>query len=276
MKHYLKEANLYSSSGYFRGESWTGASGLIPVDKPAGLSSHQVVDRVRRMLAGPKVGHAGTLDPLATGVLLLLIGEGTKLSRFLMEEDKEYIGKMILGKETDTGDAEGKLLREVRDFSFGPEDIEKMFAPKIGRQLQVPPMYSAVKVDGVPLYRRARRGEEVERKAREIWIYQLRLLDFKFPEVVFGVHCSKGTFIRALVSEWGRELGCGAHVAELRRVRCGSFGLRESFSLEEIEKMVVKNCWEQMVISIPMIRSRLSTFPGRSLQTGDKREYLVQ
>ncbi|MCX5859321.1 MAG: tRNA pseudouridine(55) synthase TruB [Proteobacteria bacterium] len=267
---------MNNAPGYFRQETDPRVSGLIPADKPAGMSSHQVVDRVRRMLAGPKVGHAGTLDPLATGVLLLLIGEGTKLSRFLMEEDKEYIGKMILGKETDTGDAEGRVLREVRDFSFGPEDIEKLFAPKIGRQLQVPPMYSAVKVDGVPLYRLARRGEEVERKAREIWIYQLRLLDFKFPEVVFGVHCSKGTFIRALVSEWGRELGCGAYVGELRRVRCGSFGLRESFSLEEIEKRIEKKCWEQMVISIPMIKSRLSTFSGRSLPTGDKEEYLVQ
>lgn len=276
MKPYLRKARPDSASGAPRRGDGMKASGLIPVDKPAGMSSHQVVDRVRRMISEQKVGHAGTLDPLATGVLLVLIGDGTKLSRFLIEEDKEYIGKMILGKETDTGDAEGKLVREVRDFLYERADIEKLFASKIGRQWQIPPMYSAVKVGGVPLYRRARRGEEVERKAREIWIHQLRLLDFKFPEVIFGVHCSKGTFIRALVSDWGRELGCGAYLAELRRVRCGSFGLRESWSLEEIQKMAEKNCWEQMVISIPMIRSRLSALPDREFKKEDKGGYLVQ
>lgn len=276
MKHSWKKSKRARISPLERNREGEERSGLIPVDKPLGMTSHQVVEHIREIFKGMRIGHAGTLDPLATGVLLILVGRGTKLSQYLIEEDKEYIGKMIMGRETDTGDAEGRVVREIEDFSVSRGQIEDLLHSQIGRQLQTPPMYSAVKVDGVPLYQRARRGQVVERKAREIWIHQLRLLDFHFPEVVFSIHCSKGTFIRELVAEWGRRLGCGAYLAQLRRTRCGSYHLQETWNLNDIQSMAGQRRGDQVIIPLSEVESRISaTLASREKRTG-KRGYTVQ
>lgn len=258
MKNSWKKPKRTSAPFPPRAKKSGGLSGLIPVDKPIGISSHQVVERLRQIFKGRKVGHAGTLDPLATGVLLILIGQGTKFSRYLIEDDKEYLGKMTLGRETDTGDAEGRVVYEAGECTVSREQIEEMLGDQLGRQLQIPPMYSAVKVGGVPLYRRARQGEVVERKAREIWIYQIHFHSFQFPEAVFSIHCSKGTFIRELVAEWGRKLGCGAYLSELRRTRCGKYHLQETWTLEEIREMAAQRREDQVIIPLSEMESRIS------------------
>lgn len=208
--------------------------GLLLIDKPRGLTSHDVVSRVRRICKTRKVGHAGTLDPLATGVLPVAVGNGTKALQFLLIAEKSYRATLRLGISTDTLDSEG----EVVDRKELPEDcaelLQQVLPRFIGTVQQIPPMYSALKKDGVPLYKLARQGQTVEREARTVEISRLEILSVKLPDVVIEVDCSKGTYIRTLAQDLGDAVGCGAHITELCRLRSGPFLLRDCVTLETL------------------------------------------
>ncbi len=210
--------------------------GVLVVDKPMGPTSSDVVVRVRRLLRGEKVGHTGTLDPLATGVLPLCLGRATRLVQFLALDDKEYRATARLGIRTDTGDSEGRTLEERPVPELSPQAIEQALATLRGDQLQRPPMYSAVKVGGERLYEIARRGGEVERAARPIRVDRFDLASADGATLVLDVRCSKGTYVRTLVEDLGERLGCGAHLTALRRLRSGQFGLRGAVTLDELER----------------------------------------
>jgi tRNA pseudouridine55 synthase len=211
--------------------------GVLLVDKPAGPTSHDIVDAIRRRFRFKKVGHGGTLDPQATGVLTILIGPATKLSERFMGSDKTYEGAMRLGISTDSQDAQGKVIRES-DFSMVTrEKLEEATGKFKGDLMQTPPMVSAVKVDGVPLYKSARDGKEIERKPRLIHIYEFRLTDFSPPEASFVVSCTKGTYVRTLCSDIGDMLGTGAHLARLRRTRAGDMAIEQAMPFDEIMAM---------------------------------------
>lgn len=200
------------------------------------MTSHDVVRRLRRLLGTRRVGHTGTLDPMATGVLPVAVGEGTRLVEFLMEGDKEYHATLRLGQTTTTQDAEGELIEERPWVSVDAPALEAALSGLRGDILQVPPMYSALKRDGVPLHRLARQGLEVERKARPVRIYRLEVLRVALPEVDLVVHCSKGTYVRTLAHDLGQALGCGAHLTALRRTRCGPFRIEACVSLDALEQ----------------------------------------
>jgi len=210
-------------------------NGLLLLDKPRGLTSNAALQKVRWLLNAEKAGHTGSLDPLATGVLPLCFGEATKFSQYLLDADKAYETVMQLGVTTTTADAEGEVL-ERRPVTVGREALEALLPRFRGEIQQVPPMYSALKKDGQPLYKLARAGEVVERAARSVTIARLELLDWNETRVTLAVACSKGTYIRTLVEDLGALLGCGAHVAELRRVQAGPFGIARAVSLETLEK----------------------------------------
>lgn len=207
---------------------------MINLDKPRGITSHEAVTRVKRLFGIKKAGHAGTLDPLATGVLLVCTGEATKISRFLMDLGKEYVATMKFGERTDTLDADGKVVETDEGFSFGPREVEEALSRFRGVIRQRPPMYSALKVGGKPLYKLARKGEEVERAEREVNIHSIEAEKFSPPFLRFRVSCSRGTYIRVLVDDIGRALGTVAHMTELRRTRIGGFGVEDSAGLEEL------------------------------------------
>ncbi len=209
--------------------------GLLVIDKPQGITSHDVVRRVRRALKTRKVGHAGTLDPMATGLLLVAVGEGTRILQFLMEGDKTYRTTLKLGECTDTQDAEGTVLEQQPVSDVTIEMVEKACRGFVGEISQVPPMYSALKKDGIPLYKFAREGIEVEREARRVRIDRLEVVEIRIPQVTLDIDCSKGTYIRTLGHDIGQALGCGAHLTALRRVRSGSFSVDQSISLEALE-----------------------------------------
>lgn len=208
--------------------------GFIVVDKHAGVTSHDVVSAVRRIAGLRKVGHTGTLDPFATGVLPVALGEGTKAIPFLDESVKEYRAVMRLGETTDTQDCTGTVLRRGEWQGLTPAAIEEAARSFLGRGKQVPPMYSALKRNGVPLYKLARKGEEVHREPREIEIYSLELERIAPPEVAFVVRCSRGVYVRTLASDIGERLGCGAHLTGLRRSASGPFILERAVSLEKL------------------------------------------
>ena len=210
-------------------------SGIILLDKPRGFTSNAALQKVRWLLNAEKAGHTGSLDPLATGVLPLCFGEATKFSQYLLDADKGYETVAQLGVTTTTADAEGEVL-ERKQVSVSEALIEALMPQFRGDQQQVPPMYSALKRDGQPLYKLARAGEVVEREPRSVNITRLDLMSLDNDKARFAVSCSKGTYIRTLVEDIGRELGCGAHVAELRRTQAGPFDLSQTVSLEELEK----------------------------------------
>jgi tRNA pseudouridine55 synthase len=208
--------------------------GVLVIDKPSGPTSFDVVRQVRALLKEKKAGHTGTLDPMATGVLPLCLGEATKVAGFITEGDKAYEATVRLGVETDTQDAQGKVLAEAPVPPLTSALLETALAPFRGTFEQVPPMYSAVKVDGKRLYELARAGEEVERAARQVTVYELTLRDFSANQLRLSVRCSKGFFVRTLAYELGRALGCGAHLAALRRTMSGPFTLAQSLPLAEL------------------------------------------
>ena len=208
-------------------------SGILILDKPVGVSSNGALQKVRWLLNSDKGGHTGSLDPLATGVLPLCFGEATKFSRYLLDADKTYEALVRLGQTTDTADAEGQVL-ETRPVDISVEQVEAVLPQFRGDIMQVPPMYSALKQDGQPLYKLARAGEVVERKARPVHISSLELLELDGELLRLRVSCSKGTYIRTLAEDIGRELGCGAHVAGLRRTVAGPFDLSRSVTLDEL------------------------------------------
>ena len=211
-------------------------NGILVLDKPLGLTSNAALQKVRWLLNAEKAGHTGSLDPLATGVLPLCFGEATKFSQYLLDADKGYETLMQLGATTTTGDAEGDVL-ERRPVTVGRADIETVLPQFHGQIQQIPPMYSALKKDGQPLYKLARAGEVVEREARSVTIARLELLACEADQARLLVECSKGTYIRTLVEDVGRVLGCGAYVAALRRTQAGPFSLAQAVSLEMLEKL---------------------------------------
>jgi tRNA pseudouridine55 synthase len=208
--------------------------GVLLIDKPAGMTSHDVVDRVRRHFGFKKVGHCGTLDPAATGLLILVLERATKLQDRLMSDDKAYEGAMILGVSTDSQDADGKIIAEKPVPPLTAEDIEEVLAKFRGDIQQIPPMVSAVKYQGTPLYKLARKGKTVEREPRLIHIYDLRVLGLELPRITFRVACTKGTYVRTICSDVGDLLGCGAHLHELRRTRSGKFDVNEAHQLRAV------------------------------------------
>ncbi|WP_296221089.1 tRNA pseudouridine(55) synthase TruB [Pseudomonas sp. UBA2684] len=210
--------------------------GIILLDKPKGFSSNAALQKVRWLLNAEKAGHTGSLDPLATGVLPLCFGEATKFSQYLLDADKGYETLMQLGVTTTTADAEGEVL-ERRPVTVGRADIDALLPRFRGEISQIPPMYSALKRDGQPLYKLARAGEVVEREPRSVTIARLELLDCEAEQARLAVDCSKGTYIRTLVEDLGQLLGCGAHVAELRRTKAGPFDLARTVTLEELERV---------------------------------------
>ncbi|TDU66598.1 tRNA pseudouridine55 synthase [Prosthecobacter fusiformis] len=198
-------------------------NGVLLVDKDPDMTSHDVVAVARRCLNTKKIGHCGTLDPMATGMLILVIGSGTKLQDLLMSEDKEYIGSLRLGATTSTQDREGEILEEKPVPAFTDEQIREAFDAYRGDFYQTPPMVSAIKIDGVPLYKLARQGLEVERKPRFVRVYDYQLNNIAVPDVDFRVVCTKGFYVRTYAHDIGQKLGCGAHLTALRRSRSGHF-----------------------------------------------------
>lgn len=209
--------------------------GVLVVDKPQGLTSFDVVREVRRALGVKKAGHTGTLDPMATGVLPVCVGDATKIAQFITEATKAYDATVRLGVTTDTLDADGKVLAERPVPAISREVLEAALERFRGTFAQTPPMYSAVKVGGRRLYELARNGEEVERAAREVTVYELVLRDFSATEVKLSVRSSKGFFVRSLAADLGEALGCGAHLTALRRTQSGPFTLAQSIPLAEVQ-----------------------------------------
>lgn len=213
---------------------------MLVIDKPPGMTSNGVLQRVKGILFAAKVGHTGSLDPLATGVLPLCFGEATKLSQFLLDADKEYLATVALGSRTDTADADGREIEACGATGVALADIEAVLPRFRGLIRQVPPMYSALKRGGVPLYELARRGEEVEREAREVTIHVLEVLGFEPGDrarLMLRVRASKGTYVRTLAEDIGAALGCGAHVAQLRRTAAGGFVEADAVSLERLQAL---------------------------------------
>jgi tRNA pseudouridine55 synthase len=221
--------------------------GAILIDKPAGPTSHDVVHAIRGQFRLQKVGHCGTLDPNATGLLVIVLGRGTKLSEKLMSADKVYEGSIRFGETTDSYDADGELQASLPVPLTSVEELNKLAAGFVGDVMQMPPMVSAVKKDGVPLYKLARKGVEVERKPRLVHVYDFRFSDYHEPIGLFRVACTKGTYVRSLAHELGQKLGCGAHLANLRRISSGRFDVADalefeaalSLSLSEFEQRVI-------------------------------------
>lgn len=209
-------------------------NGLLLVDKPADWTSHDVVAKVRNHFRFDKTGHGGTLDPMATGLLVLLIGKGTRLSQQVMVGRKEYEGTLRLGCVTDTQDREGQVLEEHDPSGVTRAMLEAEVARWQGDIEQIPPMVSAIKKDGVPLYKMARSGKEIEREPRPLSFYEFELLDYRPPLVDFRLLCSKGTYVRTLAHDIGAALGCGGCLQELRRTASGAFRVDQAFTLEEI------------------------------------------
>lgn len=212
--------------------------GVLVVDKPAGPTSFDVVRRVRSLLRIKKVGHTGTLDPMATGVLPLCLGEDTRIAGYITEGDKSYDAVLRLGQTTDTLDAEGTVLQTRPVPPLSEALLEEVFARFRGPQLQTPPMYSAVKIDGKRLYELAREGKEVERAARPVTVHALLLRDFSADAITLSVKSSKGFFVRTLAAELGEALGCGAHLTALRRTHSGPFHLGQALPLATLEELV--------------------------------------
>lgn len=225
--------------------------GVLLVDKPRGLTSHDVVDRIRRHFGFRKVGHCGTLDPAATGLLVIVLERATKLQNQLMSEDKTYEGTMRLGICTDSQDVDGLVVAEKPVPALGAEDIERVFARFRGDIQQIPPMVSAIKHKGQPLYKLARKGKTVERQPRLVHIYELRLLKLDLPRIDFRLTCSKGTYVRTLCADIGEALGCGAHLFELRRTRSGRFDANDAHKLDDLLKL--SRCQLQPLI-IPILK----------------------
>jgi tRNA pseudouridine55 synthase len=216
--------------------SWQRVDGVLLLDKPSGMTSNSALQSARRLFSAAKAGHTGTLDPLATGLLPLCFGEATKFSSDLLEADKTYEADVLFGITTDTGDAEGEVLVR-RPVAFSPEDLEAALARFRGPISQIPPMYSAIKRDGKPLYELARQGIEVERAARAVTIHELVLLEISGDRCRLRVSCSKGTYIRTLAEDIGEFLRCGAHLTGLRRTRVGPLQISDAVTLDQLSAL---------------------------------------
>jgi len=210
--------------------------GVLLLNKPRGLSSQQAVGCIKRLFSAKKAGHTGTLDPLADGLLPIGLGEATKFTQFLLDADKTYLATIALGAVTTTGDAEGEVLKE-RLVDLSREQIDQVIPKFIGAITQVPPMYSAIKLNGKPLYTYARNGQSIDRESRSIFINSLEVIDFIGSSLTVRVSCSKGTYIRVLAEDIGDALQCGAHLASLTREQAGQFRLSDAIGIDELERL---------------------------------------
>ncbi len=211
--------------------------GILLIDKPRDHTSHDVVARLRGILKMKRVGHAGTLDPMATGLLIILVGKATRVSQYLISLDKEYEGTVELGKVTDTQDADGQMMETRPVPPLTQAQVQTAINGFLGDQYQMPPMFSAIKIDGVPLYKSARKGEEVEREPRFIRVMSWEMTRFALPQFDFRLRCTKGTYVRTLAHDLGQKLGCGAHLAALRRTATDKFNVAQAITLDELQKL---------------------------------------
>lgn len=234
-------------------------NGIINVYKEKDFTSHDVIAKLRGILKQKKIGHTGTLDPQATGVLPVCLGKGTKLCDMLTDRDKEYEAVMLLGKTTDTEDTTGKILTE-NEVDVTDEEITQTVMSFLGSYAQIPPMYSALKVNGKKLYDYARAGIEIERKSREVTIYEIKIVSIEQPRVTFRVRCSKGTYIRTLCKDIGEKLGCGACMDELKRTMVGRFELKDALTLSQIEEYVKNGNINQIVHNIDEMFEHLNRY----------------
>ncbi|HCI81526.1 MAG TPA: tRNA pseudouridine(55) synthase TruB [Ktedonobacter sp.] len=207
--------------------------GILNIHKSVGMTSHDVVGRVRKLLKQRRVGHAGTLDPAASGVLPICVGQGTRVAEYLSESGKAYRADITFGIVTNTYDAEGDIVRQA-PVTLSREDIEAVLPSFLGLQMQIPPRYSAIKIQGQPAYKRTRAGEELVLEPRPIHLYALTILDWQSPRLTLAIECSKGTYIRSLAYDLGERLGCGAYLSALVRTRSGPFELAQSSTLEQL------------------------------------------
>jgi tRNA pseudouridine55 synthase len=229
--------------------------GVLLVDKAPGMTSHDVVAITRRVLNTRKVGHCGTLDPLATGLLIITIGRGTKIQDLLMSEDKEYAGTLLLGEVTDSQDSDGVVTESKPVPDFTQEQIDAAFAKFHGDFYQIPPMVSAIKMAGVPLYKLARQGKTVVREPRFVHVYAHEIQAVRLPEIDFRVVCSKGFYVRTYAHDIGAELGCGAHLKSLRRTKSGRFSVDGAITIDELKAGPI-DAVAQRVLTLPAV-SRL-------------------
>lgn len=242
-------------------------NGVVVINKAKGVSSNKVLQQLKYLFNAQKVGHTGTLDPMATGVLPICFGRATKIAQYLLYADKEYIATIRLGIETDSGDAEGQVIAKNNNIpKLSNHLIEEVLANFRGNIVQVPPMYSALKHNGQPLYKLAREGKSVEIKARNINIYELELLDFDKDTLKVRVKCSKGTYIRSLAIDIGKKLGCEGHLIALQRTQSGPLKLAEAFELEQLKDL----SFEQKIASITSIESVFIDKPIYSLVENEK------
>lgn len=241
--------------------------GLLILDKPRGASSHDLVNAVRRMTGEKRVGHAGTLDPMATGVLVLCLGRAVRLSEYLIDHDKRYRALVQLGVETDTYDATGQILSS-QDVDLAPVQVESALRSFVGKIEQIPPAHSAVQKNGVRAYKLARQGVAVELEPRPVEIYSIVVRSIEKAQVEFDVHCSKGTYIRSLAHDLGAKLGTGAHLAALRRLASGVFTLEQSVTLDQLRDRAARGDFQQMLV--PMDRA-VSQFDAVHLDTAAAR-----
>ncbi|KPL20011.1 MAG: hypothetical protein AMJ92_00775 [candidate division Zixibacteria bacterium SM23_81] len=225
-------------------------SGLLNIDKPSGWTSHDVVAKVRRALRIQKIGHTGTLDPIATGVLLLCVGRATKMARFLVGLEKEYRATIMLGGESDTLDAQGQISLSNESPKVSMAEMRKVCDRFLGTQEQIPPMFSAVKHRGQPLYRLARQGKTVARHPRPVFIRSLEICHIDLPQVILQISCSSGTYIRVLAADIGKELGCGAYLLELKRTRLGPFRDGDALPLARVVELAQLEQLEQFLLPV--------------------------
>ena len=221
--------------------------GVLLVDKPIDHTSHDVVARLRGKLKTKRIGHAGTLDPAATGLLVMLVGKATKISQYLMSVEKEYTGTVKLGEVTNTQDAEGEVMETRPVPAFTEAQIKAVLDGMKGDQYQMPPMFSAIKIDGVPLYKRARAGEDIEREPRFIRIMEFDLLRWESPELDFRVKCSKGTYVRTIAHDIGQKLECGGHLKNLRRTSSGELHVDQALTLDALLNLPLPELAERLL-----------------------------
>ncbi|MCK4428067.1 MAG: tRNA pseudouridine(55) synthase TruB [candidate division Zixibacteria bacterium] len=232
-------------------------SGLLVVNKKTKMTSHDVVEKLRRILNFKKIGHAGTLDPNASGILLACLGKATKIAKFLTEYDKEYEAVIKLGVTTDTYDQEGKIIQIENDLKISEVEVRRAVESFKGEIWQTPPLYSAIKQKGKKLYQYARAGKQVERKKRKVIIKDVRVLEIKLPYVKLKVSCSKGTYIRSLANDIGERLGCGAHLFSLCRTRIGPFELKDALDLEAMEEIRNEDKIGNFLISVEKVLAHI-------------------
>lgn len=226
---------------------FTALDGALLVDKPVGPTSHDVVDEIRRQFGIKKVGHCGTLDPNATGLLIIVLGRGTKLSERLMADDKVYEGTIKFGESTDSYDCDGKILETKVVPPFTLDQLNEAAGAFVGDLMQKPPMVSAVKKGGVPLYKLARKGIEVEREGRLIHVYNFRFTEYAEPLGTFKLACTKGTYVRSIAHDLGANVGCGAHLATLRRSVSGKFDVADALPLDDLLRLPLAKLQERVI-----------------------------